>query len=98
MLDRVTIDTGDDAISVKSGWDLPGILFAHPSYNIVVNNSYLSTGANAFCMGSEMSGGVYNITAHNVSCVDVDSCFRLKSSLGRGGMISDIYICLIQPL
>lgn len=92
LLERVTIDTGDDAISVKSGWDAPGILFGHPSYNIVVNDSYLSTGANAFCMGSEMSGGVYNVTAHNVSCVDVDSCFRLKSSLGRGGVISDIYM------
>jgi polygalacturonase len=92
VIERVTIDTGDDAIAVKSGWDQPGIDFARPSYNILVRDSYLSTGANAFCMGSEMSGGIYNVTAVNVSCVDVDTCFRLKSALGRGGEIRDIFM------
>ena len=86
----MVIDTGDDAIAVKSGWDRPGINFARPSYNILVRDSYLSTGANAFCMGSEMSGGIYNVTALNVTCADVDTCFRLKSALGRGGEIRDI--------
>jgi polygalacturonase len=66
LIERVTIDTGDDAIAVKSGWDQPGIDFAHPSYNIVVRDSVLSTGANAFCVGSEMSGGVWNVSAVNV--------------------------------
>ena len=92
LIERVVIDTGDDAIAVKSGWDQPGIDFARPSYNILVRDSYLSTGANAFCMGSEMSGGVYNVTALNVTCVDVDTCFRLKSALGRGGEIRDIFM------
>lgn len=90
LIERVTIDTGDDAIAVKSGWDAPGIAFARPSYNILVRDSYLSTEANAFCMGSEMSGGIFNVTAVNVSCVDVGTCFRLKSALGRGGEIRDI--------
>jgi polygalacturonase len=90
LIERVTIDTGDDAIAVKSGWDAPGITFARPSYNILVRDSYLSTEANAFCMGSEMSGGIYNVTALNVSCVDVGTCFRLKSALGRGGEIRDV--------
>ena len=90
LIERVTIDTGDDAIAVKSGWDQIGIDFAHPSYNIVVRDSVLSTGANAFCIGSEMSGGVFNVSAVNITCLDVDTCFRLKSSLGRGGVIRDI--------
>jgi polygalacturonase len=90
LLERVTIDVGDDAIAVKSGWDQFGVDFARPSYNILVRDSYLSTGANAFCMGSEMSGGIYNVTAQNVSCVDVDTCFRLKSALGRGGEVRGI--------
>jgi polygalacturonase len=90
LIERVTIDTGDDAIAVKSGWDAPGIAFARPSFNIVVRDSTLSTGANAFCMGSEMSGGIFNVTAVNVTCLDVGTCFRLKSALGRGGEIRDI--------
>ena len=90
LIERVTIDTGDDAIAVKSGWDQIGIDFAHASFNIIVRDSVLSTGANAFCMGSEMSGGIYNVSAVNITCLDVDTCFRLKSSLGRGGVIRDI--------
>ena len=90
LIERVSIDVGDDAIAVKSGWDAPGMAFARPSFNILVRDSVLSTEANAFCMGSEMSGGVYNVTAVNVTCLDVGTCFRLKSALGRGGEIRDI--------
>jgi len=90
LIERVIIDTGDDAIAVKSGWDQPGIDFAMPSYNILIRDSYLSTEANAVCVGSEMSGGVYNVSAVNVTCADVGTCFRLKSALGRGGEIRDI--------
>jgi polygalacturonase len=90
LIERVAIDTGDDAIAVKSGWDLPGITFGRPSFNILIRDSTLSTEANAFCMGSEMSGGIYNVTARNISCVNVGTCFRLKSALGRGGEIRDI--------
>jgi hypothetical protein len=90
LIERVAFNTGDDCIAVKSGWDQPGINFARPSYNILVRDSTLSTEANGFCMGSEMSGGIYNVTALNVSCVGVDTCFRLKSALGRGGEIRDV--------
>ena len=90
LIERVNIDTGDDAIAIKSGWDQVGIDFGMPSYNILVRDSTLSTGANGFCIGSEMSGGVYNATALNVTCLDVDVCFRLKSALGRGGVVRDI--------
>lgn len=90
LIERVVIDTGDDAIAVKSGWNEPGLAFNRSSHSILVRDSVLSTGANAFCVGSEMSGGVYNVTAFNVTCADVDVCFRLKSALGRGGFIRDI--------
>ena len=92
LIERVVINCGDDAIAVKSGWDQPGIDFGRPSYNILVRDSYLSTEANAFCMGSEMSGGIFNVTALNVTCADVGTCFRLKSALGRGGEIRDIFM------
>ena len=92
LIERVIINTGDDAIAVKSGWDQPGLDFGRPSYNILVRDSYLSTEANAFCMGSEMSGGICNVSAVNVTCADVGTCFRLKSALGRGGEIRDIYM------
>ena len=90
LIERVVIDTGDDAIAIKSGWDAPGVAYGQPSYNIVVRDSVLSTGANAFCIGSEMSGGVHNASAVNVTCLDVDVCFRLKSALGRGGVVANV--------
>jgi hypothetical protein len=92
LIERVNISTGDDCISVKSGWDLPGIEFAMPSFNIAVKDSILSTDANAFCVGSEMSGGVFNVTATNISCIDVGTCFRIKSALGRGGTVRNVWM------
>jgi hypothetical protein len=90
LIEDCVIDTGDDAIAVKSGWDLPGLLFNMSSHDILVRNTILSTGANAFCMGSEMSGGIFNVACVNCTCADVDVCFRGKSSLGRGSFIRNI--------
>jgi len=90
LIENCVIDTGDDAIAVKSGWNEPGLAFNRSSNNITVRNSILSTGANAFCMGSEMSGGVFDVHCLNCTCIDVDVCFRLKSALGRGGFIDNI--------
>lgn len=90
LIEDCVIDTGDDAIAVKAGWDEPGLTFNRSSNNVTVRDTVLSTGANAFCMGSEMSGGVYDVHCLNCTCFDVDVCFRLKSALGRGGFIDNI--------
>ncbi|KAE8671234.1 Pectin lyase-like superfamily protein isoform 3 [Hibiscus syriacus] len=51
------ISTGDDLISIKSGWDEYGISFARPSTNIVIRRLIgHNRNGSGIAIGSEMSG------------------------------------------
>jgi polygalacturonase len=47
-------------------------------------------GHGAIVIGSEMSGGVRNVTANNIVCVGTDRAVRIKSTRGRGGVVENI--------
>lgn len=80
---------GDDAVAIKSGWDLAGILYNVPSKNITVRNSVFSTRSSCVCIGSEMSGGVEDVFVQNVTCSGTGTGFYVKSSPGRGGYVKN---------
>lgn len=75
---------GDDAIAVKSGVDYLGREFGRVSENIVVRDMILgdSTG---LAIGSEMSGGVRNVTFQNITTYGTAYMVHLKTQRGRGG-------------
>lgn len=79
---------GDDAIAVKSGWNWFGIHFGMPSKNITVQRAY-SGCRGGFTIGSEMSGGVENVTFID-SVSTGESGIRISSELGRGGYVRNI--------
>ena len=79
---------GDDAVAVKSGWNWAGIQFNMPSKNIYVKNA-TSGCRGGFTIGSEMSGGVENVTF--IDSFSVGQCgIRVSSQLGRGGYVRDV--------
>jgi polygalacturonase len=79
---------GDDAIAIKSGWNYAGIEFGMPSRNIFVRNA--SSGCRGgFTIGSEMSGGVENVTFRDCTSTG-ESGIRISSELGRGGYVRDV--------
>lgn len=85
---------GDDAIAIKSGLNKAGRDFNKPSQNIRIENisvvdSNLST--NGLAIGSEMSGGVYNVTLDGANFENLASGIYIKSMIGRGGLVSDIH-------
>lgn len=91
LIEGCIIDTHDDAISVKAGrdqdaWSRP------PSRNIVIRNNILTSGANAFCIGSEMSGGVENIFVENNTIIKGGNALKFKCNLDRGGFVRSIFI------
>jgi len=91
LIEGCNIDTRDDAISVKAGrdqdaWNRP------PSPNIVVRNNTLISGANAFCIGSEMSGGVENVFVENNTIIKAGNALKFKCNLDRGGYVRNIFI------
>ncbi|MFT3752633.1 MAG: glycoside hydrolase family 28 protein [Paludibacter sp.] len=92
LLVNSTFDVGDDAICIKSGKDEQGRHRARPTENMIVDNCKVFKGHGGFVVGSEMSGGVRNISVRNCQFLGTDVGLRFKSNRGRGGVVENIYI------
>ncbi|KAL9462418.1 hypothetical protein AB3S75_000426 [Citrus x aurantiifolia] len=87
------IESGDDLVAVKSGWDHYGIAMARPSSNIVVRRvSGTTPTCSGVGIGSEMSGGIFNVTVDQLHVWDAAAGVRIKTDKGRGGYIENITI------
>ncbi|MEA5128484.1 MAG: glycoside hydrolase family 28 protein [Proteiniphilum sp.] len=85
-------DVGDDAICIKSGKDEDGRRRARLTENLIVDNCKVFHGHGGFIVGSEMSGGVKNISVKNCQFLGTDVGLRFKSNRGRGGVVENIHI------
>jgi polygalacturonase len=84
------IDTGDDGIVIKSGKDADGRRVNRPTENVSITNCTVRHAHGAVAIGSEISGGVRNIVASNITCRDTHIGARIKSRRGRGGTVEDV--------
>jgi polygalacturonase len=85
-------DAGDDGICIKSGKDADGRRRGIPCANVVVDGCTVFAGHGGFVVGSEMSGGVKNISVRNCQFLGTDVGLRFKSTRGRGGIVENIFI------
>ncbi|KAL5752158.1 hypothetical protein ACOSP7_022336 [Xanthoceras sorbifolium] len=91
------IESGDDLVAVKSGWDHYGITMARPSSNIMVRRvSGTTPTCSGVGIGSEMSGGIFNVTVDQLHVWDSAAGVRIKTDKGRGGFIANITISNIK--
>ncbi|KAF3632660.1 putative replication factor C subunit 5-like [Capsicum annuum] len=87
------IESGDDLVSVKSGWDQYGMKIARPSSNIIVRRVRGTTPTcSGVGIGSEMSGGVSNVIIEDLHVRDSAAGVRIKTDIGRGGYIANVTI------
>ena len=93
-----TFDVGDDGICIKSGKDEEGRKRGRATENVIVDNCKVFQGHGGFVVGSEMSGGVRNISVTNCEFLGTDVGIRFKSNRGRGGVVENIYISDIYML
>nr|WP_297164718.1 glycoside hydrolase family 28 protein [uncultured Dysgonomonas sp.] len=93
-----TFDVGDDGICIKSGKDENGLKRNIPCENVIVDNCTVFKGHGGFVVGSEMSGGVRNISVSNCQFLGTDVGLRFKSSRGRGGIVENIYITNVSMI
>jgi len=84
------INVGDDCITIKSGTEAATELI--PCENIVISNCTMLHGHGGIVIGSEMSGGVRNVTISNCIFEGTDRGIRLKTRRGRGGLVEDIRV------
>lgn len=91
LIDHCDINTGDDAISIKSGRGLSAVKLDRPTQNVVIKDSSLISSIFAgIGIGTEMSGGLRNLTISNCTIGGRQNAIFIKSRDGRGGYIENV--------
>lgn len=85
-------ETGDDAICIKAGKNAIARTIDGPCSNIYIHDCVVNEGHGGFVIGSEMSRGVKDILVENCTFIGTDVGVRMKSALGRGGVVENITI------
>ncbi len=80
----VRFSLGDDCIAVKSGKIYMGKKHKKPSENIHIRQCLMENGHGAVTIGSEMAGGVKNLTVEECLFRHTDRGLRIKTRRGRG--------------
>ncbi len=75
---------GDDAIAIKSGKMYMGMKYQTPATNHLVRNCLMEHAHGAMVLGSEMSGGVRDLTVSQCYFKHTDRGLRIKTRRGRG--------------
>jgi len=102
LIENCILNTGDDAIAIKSGLNRDGYTVGIPSEYIVVrNNTYLTGKGSAATVGSDMSGDVRYI--YFMDSKSEDTCNHLqsisiKTNGDRSGTIENIYISGLESV
>ena len=97
LVQNVQFNTGDDCIAIKSGKCLDTQY--GPMQNIVVQNCTMQSGHGGLTIGSEMSAGVENVYARNLTMQNanwatnpLNIALRFKTNMNRGGFINNVWI------
>jgi len=77
---------GDDCIALKSGKYGPGLLRRTPCQNITIRNCRMAFGHGGVVLGSEMSGGIRNLSVTRCFFQETDRGLRIKTRRGRGDL------------
>jgi|ERR1051326_448097 polygalacturonase len=91
------IECDDDAICLKAGRDADGLRVNRPTENVVIRDCHVGHAAGLVCFGSETAGGIRNIRVYD--CRADSGCgevVRLKTRMGRGGVVEDVLYENIQ--
>jgi polygalacturonase len=76
------IHTGDDNVAIKAG-------SAGPSTHMTISHNHFYDG-HGMSIGSETDGGASAIRVTDLSIDGADNGLRIKSNVGRGGLVRDI--------
>ncbi len=80
----VRFSVGDDAIALKSGKMYMGMKYRTPASRHVIRNCLMEYAHGAVVLGSEMSGGIQDITVSQCLFSHTDRGLRIKTRRGRG--------------
>jgi polygalacturonase len=96
LVEHCRFDQGDDMMAIKSGTNHDGWRLNTPSENIVVRHCTVINGHQLIAIGSELSGGVRNVYAHDCVVEPGDAkvarfnLLYIKTNRRRGGFVENI--------
>ncbi|HHX68269.1 MAG: glycoside hydrolase family 28 protein [Miniphocaeibacter sp.] len=92
LIKGVHFSVGDDCVALKSGKFDFAMETKETTENVLIENCFMEDGHGAVTMGSEMSGGIKDVTIKNCFFKGTDRGFRVKTRRGRGirGVIENI--------
>ncbi len=97
LVEHADISVNDDALCLKAGRDSDGLRVNQPDVDIVIRDCTVRSGAAAFTIGSETSGGFRNVDVYNIHAFGhVPSGVLFKSAHTRGGWSDNIRIHDVQ--
>ncbi len=93
LIEHCYIACGDDTVVMNTDIDEAGWAINIPTERVVVRYNYFQTPMAAMAVGSGMSAGVRNIQFQdNYVGKDTGCGFWIKSRLGRGGVVENIWV------
>ena len=94
VIRNCVFNDGDDCIAIKSGRNNDGRRVNVPSTDIVVVGCRMKNGHGGVSIGSEISGGCWNVYVD--SCMmdspNLNQVLRVKSNSKRGGVVRNIFL------
>lgn len=84
-----TFDVGDDCVAIKSGKNPEGDIVNIPCYNISIFDC-VSLNSHGCAIGSEISGGAYNIDIFKSDFTNSIFGIHIKTTLKRGGYVKNV--------
>ena len=97
IIENCSFSTGDDCIAIKSGKNRDGYnrgkIGGESCGNIIVKNCVFADGHGGVTCGSECTGGISNVFAHDnhFDSQNLQQVLRFKTNSYRGGLIENIY-------
>ena len=97
IIENCSFSTGDDCIAIKSGKNRDGYnrgkVGGEVCENIIIRNCVFADGHGGVTCGSECTGGIRNVFAHDnhFDSMELQQVLRFKTNSYRGGLIENIY-------
>lgn len=92
VIENCRFDQGDDGIALKSGRDAEGRRIGIPTENVVVRNCWFGHCHGMLAIGSELSGGIRNVTFTGCQVMNCGAMVRIKTTPTRGGFVEDVLV------
>ena len=97
LIENCSFSTGDDCIAIKSGKNRDGYnrgkVGGESCGEIIIRNCVFADGHGGVTCGSECTGGISNVFAHDnhFDSLNLQQVLRFKTNSYRGGLIENIY-------